>query len=623
MATRIPEETIDQIRTETNIVDVVSQYVQLKKRGKNYFGFCPFHDERTPSFSVTEEKQIFHCFSCGQGGNVFRFLMEVEGLDFVESVKRAAELSDLQVDIAIDNQPKTAVQNKKEQLIAIHEAASAYYHQILMNTVTGEKALEYLLERGFTTELLEEFQIGFSPPNKTTTYQILKRDRHSDDLLRESGIFSERSDSAELLDRFGSRIIFPLRNEKGKVVAFSGRILPGEDDFNDQSFHEAKYLNSPETAIFSKRYFLFNLDKARSQMRKTSEVVLFEGYMDVISAWQAGVTNGVASMGTALTEEQIRILNKIVDSVTIAYDGDRAGMEATNKAIEGLAQGNRFELAIIPLPKGMDPDDVIRQKGAQAFRDIINNQKETVFQFQSRFLKTKLNLDTEANRLQYLEEVLKRLVHVDSIIEREMHLTDLASEFKLDLAVLKKQLQDYQTGYLNQQKDQPKKQTQDRRAPISTESMSVKQKLTPLQISERQLMYRLFHYEEAWHYLKELTTDFNFVSESLQTIYLLYDAFYQESGQVGQIDRFLDRIKDQHLVTAIIEIEMIDLQSDVSSQEISDIVTIICSKSPLETQLEQKKRAMAEATRQQDKDQAMRLLEDIVNLTRELKLVKK
>ena len=176
---------------------------------------------------------------------------------------------------------------------------------------------------------------------------------------------------------------------------------------------------------------------------------------------------------------------------------------------------------------------------------------------------------------------------------------------------------------MNQQKDQTKKKTQDRRAPISTESMSVKQKLTPLQISERQLMYRLFHYEEAWHYLKELTTDFNFVSESLQTIYLLYDAFYQESGQVGQIDRFLDRIKDQHLVTTIIEIEMIDLQSDVSSQEISDIVTIICSKSPLETQLEQKKRAMAEATRQQDKDQAMRLLEDIVNLTRELKLVKK
>lgn len=619
MATRIPEETINKIRTETNIVDVVSQYVQLKKRGKNYFGFCPFHDERTPSFSVTDEKQIFHCFSCGKGGNLFTFLMEVEGLSFIESVKKAAEISDLHVDIAIDDQPKSAIQNKKEQLISIHEAATAYYHQILMNTVTGEKALQYLLRRGFTTELLEEYQIGFSPPNKTTTHQILKRDHYSDELLRESGIFSDRTDTNELLDRFGSRIIFPLKNEKGKVVAFSGRTLPNDEETSDFDFHEAKYLNSPETIIFSKRNFLFNLDKARSQMRKTSEVVLFEGYMDVISAWQSGVTNGVASMGTSLTEEQIRVLNKIVDSVTIAYDGDRAGMEATNKAIELLSIGNRFELSIFPLPFGMDPDDYIQEKGMQAFREGIVSQRETVFQFHSRFLKRQMDLDSESNRLQYLEEMLKRLVTVDSIIEREMYLNELAEEFHLDAGVLKKQLQEYQSNYLKAQK----KETPNQSAPSVIIDAPVKKKYTQVETSERQLLYRLFHYEEAWHYLGEISPQFNFINEEHQTIFLLYSAFHDEIGDIGQIDRFLDRIKESHLIKTIINIEMLDLQSEVSHQEIADIVHIISSKAGLEEQLRQKKRDMKEASRHNDKDKARHLLEEIILLSRELRLVKK
>ncbi len=619
LATRIPEETINKIRTETNIVDVISQYVQLKKRGKNYFGFCPFHDERTPSFSVTDEKQIFHCFSCGRGGNIFTFLMEIESISFVESVKKAADLSgvSVQIDTHID-QPRSELQTKKDQLLAVHESATAFYHQVLMNTVTGEEALKYLKERGFTTELLEEFQIGFSPSDKTATQQIMKQQNYSEQLMRESGIFSDRTDSDELLDRFASRIIFPLRNEKGQTIAFSGRTLPKKAQ-ESSDFHEAKYLNSPETVLFSKRNYLFNLDKARVQMRKTSEVVLFEGYMDVISAWNAGVKNGVASMGTALTEEQIRILNKMVDSVVITFDGDRAGLEATKKAVDLLNDSRHFEVSVFPMLGGMDPDDYIQQKGAPAFLEGLSNQRESSFQFQSRYLKANLDLDSETNRLVYLEKVLRMLVEVDSIIERELYLNELSEEFELDPAVLKNQLLIYQQEFMRTNKRNTKPSSD---KPTFVIDMPIQQQMTKSDLTERQLLNRLFHHEEAWHYLNKLSPDFNFTNEQHQTIYLLYSAFHDEMQSVGFVPQFLDRLKDSSMGAIVTEITMNEIQSEVTEQEIADILSYLENTSLMD-QLKQKNQAMKQATRNLDMDKAKSLLQEIIFLNRELKKTKK
>lgn len=622
MATRIPEETIDKIRSETSIVDVVSQYVQLKKRGKNYFGFCPFHDERTPSFSVTEEKKIFHCFSCGKGGNVFSFLMEVEGISFVEAVQKTAEIASISVDLPLqDAQPRSPLQNKKDHLVAIHEDAAAFYHQVLMHTVTGEVALAYLKQRGFTEELLVEYQIGFSPPNKTTTQQILNQQKHPNELLRESGIFTDRNDTDELLDRFSSRIIFPLRDERGKVIAFSGRQVPSQEP-HQSDYHEAKYLNSPETIIFSKRNFLFNLDKSRKEMRKSSEVILFEGYMDVISAWQAGITNGVASMGTALTDEQVRVLNKLVNSVVVAFDGDRAGREATKKAIDLLGSGKRFDVSVFPLPPGTDPDDYIQQHGPEAFRHAITNQRESTYQFHGRYLKSQMDVDSDQNRLQYLEQMIQSLVKVDSIIERELYLNELADEFEMDVNALKKQLQEYQKQFLKKQnQDRAQQQQNQETTRVLFESVP-KKKYSLTEISEQQLLYRLFHYEEAWSYLREFAPDFHFSKEMHHTIYLLFSAFRDERGEVGDINSFLDRIKDKNMRDKVTEIEMIDLQSDLTSQEIVDLIHTI-QQNEIALQLKQKKLEMKEATQRNDKERAKQLLEECLFLTRELKLVKK
>lgn len=620
MANRIPEEIINKVRSETNIVDIVSQYVQLKKRGKNYFGFCPFHDERTPSFSVTDEKQIFHCFSCGRGGNLYSFLMEIEGISFVEAVRKAAEMSDIGINIELnDNQPRSELQNKKDKLIAIHESAAAFYHQVLMNTVTGESALKYLMIRGFTQELLQEYQIGFSPPDKTATQKILENQKFPTELLKESGIFSDRSDAAELLDRFAGRIIFPLRNERGATIGFSGRLLPVEEA-KSSDYHEAKYLNSPETVLFSKRNFLFNLDKARGAMRKSSEVVIFEGYMDVISAWQAGVKNGVASMGTALTDEQTRILNKTVDSVVICYDGDRAGMEATKKAISLLDANHQFDVSVFPMESGMDPDDYIQTKGADRFLDGVQNQRESTYQFYARYLRTELDLEFEKNRVEYLERMLRQLIKVESIIERELYLTELADDFDIDIAVLKKQFQEYQQQHM--QENRKNQENEMRQTPIIPVNLQTKQQLNKVEITERQLLNRLFHHEEAWHYLNELKPDFHFSNEQHQTIYLLFSAFKDAMQSVGNIDRFLDQLRDQRQIEIVSEINMNEIQAEVSKQEISDIILNLGHLS-LTEQLKQKNQQMKEAARNNDKEQAKALLADIIYLNRQLKMTKK
>lgn len=625
MAERISEEKLIKIRTETNIVDVVSQYVQLKKRGKNYFGYCPFHDEKTPSFSVAEEKQIFHCFSCGRGGNVFTFLMDIEGMSFVEAVKKTAELSHVDVDISLPNEDySNPIQSKKDKLVQIYEETASFYNQILLNTVTGQEALDYMTKRGFTLETLKDFQIGFSPSNRTALYQMLKAKKFDDGLLQESGIFSERQGSTEMFDRFSSRIIFPLRNAKGKTIAFSGRVLTASQN-TDSGYHEAKYLNSPETLLFNKRDFLFNFDKSRSEIRRSSEVILFEGYMDVISAWQAGVKNGVASMGTSLTEEQNRMLTKVADHIVIAYDGDRAGIEATKRAIEILDKDKHFDISIFPLEEGMDPDEFIQQKGATAFCEAIKNNRETTIQFFSRYLKTQLNLDTEKNRITYIETILKALVSLESLVERELYLKELSDEFGIPVESLQQQLKGYQQELISQRSNQK----QNHSSPATYRKVqpdtvaTKKRKLTQAEQSEKQLLYRLFHFEEVWSYLREIDDGFNFIHDDYQTIFILYEEFFQRIGEVGNIDQFLDRINNQSLQNVIAEIEWFQLDSEVTYKEIEDLVHIIRDKSSLEDLLRRKQLEMREARRLQDSEEVKSLMLEIVSISRELKATKK
>ncbi|MBA1434592.1 DNA primase, partial [Bombilactobacillus bombi] len=290
MAGKIPESFIEEVRQEANIVDVIEPYVQLKKSGRNLFGLCPFHEEKTPSFSVSEEKQIFHCFSCGRGGNVFKFLMEIENLTFPEAVLKVADFVGIEPPATYQTSTDSAANSQASVLKQDYQAAQKLYQHILLKTAIGEPALQYLQKRQLSLETIKHFQIGYAPAQAQTLSSFFKGQHKDYAELNSSGLFSE-DDSGNLYDRFRDRIMFPITDQSGNIIAFSGRTLEKRTS-SEQVL--AKYMNSPETKIFNKGQTLFNLAAAKKAIRDKGSVVLFEGFMDVISAYQADVTNGVA-----------------------------------------------------------------------------------------------------------------------------------------------------------------------------------------------------------------------------------------------------------------------------------------------------------------------------------------
>lgn len=621
LAVRIPEETINEIRQKTNITDVVSQYVQLKKQGKNLFGFCPFHEERTPSFSVTEEKQIYHCFSCGRGGNVFSFLMEVDGLSFPEAVTKTAEMSNVPISNEWLNQQSrqpTAADTKREQLIQLHEESMELYHHILLNTTAGEEALDYLLDRGLTREIIETFKIGFSPKERTVLFQYLKGKEYTDEQLKDSGLFITR-ENGDMMDRFSNRILFPVENEQGKVVAFSGRLLKASDN---PHYNEPKYLNSPETELFNKRRVLFNYKRARSTIRKEQEAILFEGFMDVISAYQAGIKNAIATMGTSLTNEQIYMLDRITDKIVIAYDGDNAGIEATKRAADLLTEETHFDLEIVSFPEGLDPDDYIKQKGTEHFVEFIQHGRDTLFSFKMRYYRKSLNLSNESERLGYIETILTELLTVPSAIEREVYLKQLAEEFDITLETLQEQFQqtfyDYQREKAKEVKHQP--QQTERRQPSSFLQIQTQRKeIGPVERAERLLLNRLFHFEAAWIQVRSVDSEFHFVHDEYQMLYVLYESFMEQTEHQGTVEAFMDFVKEPELRNLLAELQLMAVNDEMSEREIRDCVDIITRKSSLHDQLKEKQQQIKEASRNGNQEQMRILMKEVVNLSRLLK----
>ena len=291
--TRIPEETIEAVRTKTDIVDLIGEYVQLTKRGKNWFGLCPFHGENTPSFSVSEDKQLFHCFGCGASGNAITFVMDIENSQFTEAVVKLAARTGLEIDAGINSESSTRPRNEFKQMFEAHTLAANFYSHLLLNTVEGEEALQYLEKRGFTRESIEKYGIGWSLDDSSALSDLLKRKSFDLKEMERAGLIIMRDDGTGFFDRFRGRIMFPLHDDNGSVVAFSGRTL-------SEAKQEAKYLNSPETPLFEKSQLLYNFHNARLNVRKSGKVILFEGFMDTISARSGGCTQQCCRYGNII-----------------------------------------------------------------------------------------------------------------------------------------------------------------------------------------------------------------------------------------------------------------------------------------------------------------------------------
>ena len=622
MAQRIPQEVIEEVRHRTNIVDIIGQYVQLKKSGKNYMGLCPFHEERSPSFSVAEDKQIFHCFGCGKGGTVFNFLQEIEGISFPESVKRVADLEHLSVDFDWSEPREVADTPENQQrrsLLQLHSKAAELYHHILVNTKIGEPALNYLLERGLTQELIETFQIGFAPQKRDFLSQVFKNEQLDETLFEPSGLFVQR-DNGTFLDRFYQRIMFPINDPQGNIIAFSGRLLKTADFPGDEM---PKYLNSPETTLFNKRETLFNFDKARKEIRKENTVLLFEGFMDVIAAWQSGVKSGVASMGTSLTNEQIRRLERVAKEVVICYDGDNAGVQATNRAIQLLQENSHFDLSIVSIPEKLDPDEYVRKYGAEAFQNLANHGRETVFSFKMNYHRLTRNMNNEKEQLDYVNELLRELTNVQSPLERDRYLNQIAQEFQLSVHSLEEQFNQLKQEQRSVQRQERQQFYQDEMMPPPMEEpvfeenhVQNKLPLTQVQKAERSLLFRLMNEQGVRQTVQQLP-DFSFAHDEYQELYFLLES-YATLHQSFDIADFINFLQDNQTKQLAIEIAYQNLSEESSEREVAALLHVIALSSIAEA-IEQKKIQQQEAKRVGNQQLEAELTMEIIQLARQLK----
>jgi DNA primase len=369
MAGLIPQSFIDDLLNRTDIVDVVASRIQLKKAGKNYTACCPFHKEKTPSFSVSPDKQFYYCFGCGAGGNALGFIMDHDQLDFPQAIEDLAKRAGMEIPREESGRNSKPRQPTDSPLYALLSAAAEYYKQALKNHPQRKAAVDYLKGRGLSGEIARDFGLGFAPPGWDNLHKHLGNDTLLQKAMIDAGLLVENADSGKRYDRFRDRIMFPIRDSRGRVIAFGGRVLGDE---------KPKYLNSPETPVFHKGQELYGLFEARKHNRNLDEIMVVEGYMDVIALAQQGLRNAVATLGTATSEEHLKRLFRLVPSVLFCFDGDTAGRNAAWRALEAalpnLQDGRRARFLF--LPDGEDPDTLVRQEGTEAFRARINQQAQ-------------------------------------------------------------------------------------------------------------------------------------------------------------------------------------------------------------------------------------------------------
>ncbi|MEE6638234.1 DNA primase [Limosilactobacillus pontis] len=608
---RIPREIIDQVRNSVDISDVIGQYVQLKRTGKNFTGLCPFHEEQTPSFSVNAEKQFYHCFGCGRSGNVFQFLMDYKHISFVEAVQEVAKLggTTLPSSYTADSTPQqtSPVDREQGQLLDLHDKAAQLYHHILLNTPAGEPARRYLQKRGMSRDLIEKFGIGFAPVQRILTPYCAQQ-KLDYQLMRKSGLFTEDRDG-KLQDRFVERVMFPIRNAQGKVIALSGRLL------NTAQTDLPKYLNSPETPIFNKRRTLFNLDLAKKAARDDGRLYLFEGFMDVISAFGAGVENGIASMGTSFTSEQVQIINRTTKQLDICYDGDSAGQNAIDRAISLVQdhQNGHLNVQVVQLPAGVDPDEYVQQNGAAKFREYVHDQEETTTDFYLRFLRNGRNLNNQQELMTYLDAVLKEIARLDTPLAQDMYLSKLADEFKLDKAALQGQLRQFQ-GELHLQPTQPAQSYQEQAAiAYAPPAQPTTVKIDRTELAEQILLRYMLHDPNVWSHVRA-QDHFHFVHEKYESLYMVASSYFSEYGDYTTA-RFLDYLAAYpDLRTTLSQVEQLTVNPDVDMQVIDDCLRTLTQQTPLQDQIEQVRAQLKEASTLNNTELATQLTVNLIKL---------
>lgn len=434
---RYSDELIEEIRSSNDIVDTISQYVQLKRKGRNFFGLCPFHKEKSPSFSVSPDKQIFHCFGCGVGGNVIHFISKIENLDFKDTLEFLADRSGIELP-KTENEQFNQRQILKDKVYKINEETARFYHENLYKP-TSKEVQAYVKERKLNNATLKSFLIGYSG-TFNELYKHLKSKGFTDNEILASSLVN-RNERGQFIDRFRRRLMIPILDVRGKVIAFGGRVL-------DKSL--PKYINSPENIVYSKGRNLFGLNVAKKGDLK--KVVIVEGYMDAISLYQRGITNVVASLGTALTEAQGRLLRKYAEQIIISYDSDSAGQAATLRGLE-ILKNLGCDVRILQMEGAKDPDEYVIKYGTGRFNLLIDNAISLV-EFKVKVLKSKFDLDNTNDKIKFLQEIAKVLSNVESQIELEIYVEKIANEYAISKEAIYSEVNKIKYANSSQNKEQ-------------------------------------------------------------------------------------------------------------------------------------------------------------------------
>jgi len=442
----IPDNIVEEVKSRIDIVDIISEYVPLKPAGKAFKGLCPFHDDTTPSFTVNPDMQIYKCFACGEGGNVFTFLQKHEKMEFPEAVRFLAEKCNVTISEATKaDKERGAARN---DLLKLNQSAVNYFHKILMDSAPGKQALTYLRERGIKDNTIDSFKLGFSLSAWDGFMKAAGKAGFSREAMFQGGFILQSQKNADnYYDRFRGRVMFPIFDQRGEPIGFGGRIL-------ESSESDAKYINSPETPLYSKSRSLYNLNLAKDAIRKEGFAVLAEGYMDVIACFQAGVRNVIASSGTSLAEGQVRLITRHTDAVVIAYDSDSAGAAATSRGLNLLVKEG-IKVRMLNLSSGKDPDDFIRENGAEAFQDLVSGSVDLV-DYKVNKIQEETNINSVEGKALAVDDLVITLASFSTQLEKHEHVKKCAEELNMEEDYIWQQLEEKGAGKRVRRSTQPK-----------------------------------------------------------------------------------------------------------------------------------------------------------------------
>ena len=634
----VDTEVVNDLKSKVNIADLILQYVALSRTGKNYIGLCPFHGEKTPSFNVNAEKGFYHCFGCGRSGDAIEFLKEYNQVGFIDAVKELANFAGVTLDISNDREEKN---NPNAPLYEINNQAARLYNILLMSTELGERARDYLAERGITDDVIKRFNIGLAPEENDFIFKNLSN-KFDEEVMANSGLFHFSNN--RVFDAFTNRIMFPITNEYGQTIGFSGRKWHENDD------SKAKYINTSATTIFDKSYELWNLDKAKPTISKRREVYLMEGFMDVIAAHKAGINNVVASMGTALTEKHVRRLKQIAKKFVLVYDGDSAGQNAIYKALNLVGES---DVQIVKVPEGLDPDEYSKTYGLTGLSALMETGRIQPIEFLIDFLRPE-NLANLQVQLDFIEQIAPMIAKLQSITAQDAYirkLVEILPDFEYNqveqavnlrrenMNITDHSVSDYGASNLVENfADKRDYSNLDSAIPIDFEEIFYENNIQPqvadrrnepaqvfqptIQVpklsrserAEEMLLHRMIYHSSV---LKKFSQDdnFRFVHKRYQDIFekILLEAMVYE--QIDESHLASELSEDQR--SLFYQIISLDLPETASSQEINDLVSIFSNEME-QIKFEELQQQLATAEKAGNKERMLELTLQIINQKKKL-----